>query len=112
MLLAARLVRLPSAHIDQRLPPPKRAASLWQPPPTKQNPWIVRLTNRCDLLRRSRFRPVDPERRAVDHIARGMLTQKAQLTLDLQGQQVIVGIEILQPLALGKLKQTIPGDIA
>src|SRR5262249_51818955 len=90
MLLTARLISLPTAHVDYSLCAPKRGGGLWQSPTRQQDPMVVRFRNRQEFASGVKFRPVLPRCRAENHIGLRVPRQKFHLPRDLIGQQIII----------------------
>src|SRR5262249_9043140 len=53
-----------------------------------------------------------PDHRAEDDLAIRLPAHERHLPIDLFGQQVVVGIEVLQPLSARQLEQAVAGGVA
>lgn len=79
MFLAAGLVVLPAANVEDRLLSPERRAGLRQIPAREKNPRIVRFGNRQQLSARFAFRPMLQRHRAEDDFRSAILFEKLHL---------------------------------
>src|SRR6266566_4226240 len=112
VFLTARLIFFPAANIDNCLFAPKDRTRLRQKPAREQNPRITRLRNRKQLALGILLIEMLHRHRTENNVCVWVRGEKIQLPLNLVRQQIIVSVQILQPLAASKLEQPIASRIA
>src|SRR5262249_57652917 len=86
---------------------PEGTAGLRQAPERQQDPWIVRLWKLRLHPDTAAILHFFPDHRAEDDLAIRPPARERHLPIDLFGPQVVVGIEVLQPLSARQLEQAV-----
>src|SRR6266542_5493757 len=107
MFLAARLADTPAANPLKSIFSPKGSTGLREPPACQQQPGVARLRNH--LVCADEPSPLDmlPRGRTINDATVRVCERRCNLYLQLLRPQVVVGIQVLQPLSARHIQQTI-----
>ena len=112
VLLTARLPHPPALHMVKRRSPPKGAARLWQLPLRQEHPRISRLRNYFICANEFTIVQPFPSGWATDYVGVEMLSRNLELPFQLGASEVVVRVEVLNPITPSKLKESVTSNIS